>query len=480
MANGHQEDVILDAQTGLTREVGFEVETAQDLIAFWLTLINYDAQGIEKSRGIYVDKNRDGKIDSLEKKLWVFLSEKESQDSANQLMVNRYHKADGTHGRMSINVQLGREISGTVEGIDMGAGLFEAFTYDITLSDDLREISRTSRNSLGEIVIQSWEEGFDFTSRRAEIFNVTKWGTTSLDIIDTQSSLLRANRYENIEFAPGIFDTRETRINYTERGIFRDSATYSEALGQDIFFAQAISADGLTQEFTDQLKGGLVQEYVYNSIGLASEIKNQERRTAIHRDNSGLEKNAVTLDIRTNKTIITSDFRHTFTEAYGMRIKQDTTKEDTSWADYPSGIILGKGSEKLNPWGNTLEEITRSADGIDQKFVPEYGPGASEIGGKTYRYNPETGEWVLEKIHSDNQWNQGELTRKTTDEFKGRKETIETFSPDGLLREEAERFTLSNEYGYFVGIAQRGRAYIYDGSSVVNNPLISDRGPDHG
>ncbi|MEK6567191.1 MAG: hypothetical protein AABZ27_00450, partial [Candidatus Omnitrophota bacterium] len=78
LANGHQEDVILDAQTGLTRELGFEAETAQDLIASWLTLINYDAQGIEKSRGIYVDKNRDGKIDFIEKKLWVFLSEKES------------------------------------------------------------------------------------------------------------------------------------------------------------------------------------------------------------------------------------------------------------------------------------------------------------------------------------------------------------------------------------------------------------------
>ena len=264
-----------------------------------------------------------------------------------------------------------------------------------------------------------------------------------------------------------------TTLNAAYSGI---PATYSQALGKDIFFAQAISADGLTQKLTDQLKDGLVQEYVYNSIGLASEIKSQERRTAIHRDNSGLEKKAFILDIRANKTIISSDFRHTFTEADGMRIKQDTTKEDTFWADYSSGIILGKGSEKLNPWGNALEEITRSADGIDQKFVPEYGPGASEIGGKTYRYNSETGEWVLEKIHSDNQWNQGELTRKTSDEFKGRKETIETFSPDGLLREEAERFTLSNEYGYFVGIAQRGRAYIYDGSSVVNNPLIADRG----
>src|SRR3989339_1334946 len=44
-----------------------------------------------------------------------------------------------------------------------------------------------------------------------------------------------------------------------------------------------------------------------------------------------------------------------------------------------------------------------------------------------------------------------------------------------LLEQKADKFTLRDEFGYFVGTAQRARAYIYDGSAL-NHPLIADRG----
>ena len=143
-AGGRIEQAAVDTATGLTVSIGAEVEPEDGRKAYWLTLIDYDAQGVEKGRGTYVDANRNKEIDASEKELWVMIAQRQSLDKANQRLINRFRKADNSSGEMAVNVQVGKEVGGTAENIDMGDGLFEKFSYEIFLGDNLREIGRTT------------------------------------------------------------------------------------------------------------------------------------------------------------------------------------------------------------------------------------------------------------------------------------------------------------------------------------------------
>ena len=221
-SNAHTETNVMDAQTGLFIRITYEVEPEAGRFARWVILIEFGALGIEAKRGMYVDADRNGTISDFEKQNhWVMLAQRVGEpDKLNQTITNRYRVANSNKtGIMLVNSQVGKEIDGTVEAIDMGDGLFEKFPYEIELSDDLREIGRTTKNSQGAIVMRAKEEEFDFGKHLSTVRYATAWGDVGIAFVDTQSSLNTGYDYEDAEVAPGIYDTEEG-MSYTDRGVF--------------------------------------------------------------------------------------------------------------------------------------------------------------------------------------------------------------------------------------------------------------------
>ncbi|RKY39750.1 MAG: hypothetical protein DRP76_03070, partial [Candidatus Omnitrophota bacterium] len=190
-SGAHRETAVLDVNTGLFIRYIYDVEYQKGRFARWITLIKFDELGIEKERNIYVDINRDGKISEEEKSQWVLESKREKIDKTTQTVLHRYKKPNRAEGILVINTQVGKEIGGTIENVDMGQGLYEDFTYEIKLSGDLREIARITKNSSGETIIKAYEDNFDFGNHLSKIHYLTCWGEEGTMLIDTQSSFVR-------------------------------------------------------------------------------------------------------------------------------------------------------------------------------------------------------------------------------------------------------------------------------------------------
>ncbi|MDO8747508.1 MAG: hypothetical protein Q7J72_00100, partial [Candidatus Omnitrophota bacterium] len=319
----------------------------------------------------------------------------------------------------------------------------------------------------------------DKERKLSAVYYLTAWGEEGVMLVDNYSGLLRGYRFENAEVAPGIIDTRESVIDYDEKEVFKRGVTYSQALikqyPQGIFETRATSPDGLTQKFIDHTKGEQELTYTYNHVGRLLEVQSKTRKTRINYDVYGVETKSVTSDLRTNKTIITSESEHTFSLMQGINTVRLTVKTETEWFDYEKNIPHQKTVSEFNRYGSLISRVTFGADNINLRYEPVYSRGGIEMAANGYRILP-GGERILAYTYSDYKWNKGELTRRTSDILHGYKEKIETIDAEGISVQEAEEFPLYDGQGNKIGTARRETAYIYDGSAKLGCPFIADKG----
>ncbi|RKY40467.1 MAG: hypothetical protein DRP76_01875, partial [Candidatus Omnitrophota bacterium] len=373
-SGAHTETAVLDVGTGLFPRFIYDVEYEEGKFARWITEVEFDALGIEKSRNIYVDKDKNQEIDRDERRnWWVLKSERERIERSNYTVIHRYQKPNTAKGLMIINTQFGKEMGGTIEDVDMGEGLFEAFSYQIQFSLDLREIGRITRNSLGELVSKAWElEGaFNFEAQESTVYYITAWGEEGHMLIDTQSAFVSGYDFINIEVSPGIYDTWRIRIDYTERGTFKHSYKFSEALNMVMEEYFARDSTGLTQRYIDYTKDKKEMTYTYNVTGKLRFIESNLRKIENFYDKRGLLRGGIIEDKYTQERVIDFATEHEFTFRYGMQVSTLSINKENYWFNYLRGILDHTEVKYYNPYGTFLYGFIGEGS-QQQKIEPVY------------------------------------------------------------------------------------------------------------
>ena len=322
-ANGRKETVQMDALTGLTTDIKQDIKYSANGETTWTTDIAYDALGLETKRLTFAAGDRN-KV--------VMEASRRRIDRANNLLVVNYSKPTGEAGAMTLNPALGIAETTTVEDVDLGRGLYENYTSKMTYDQQLRETSRVLLTSRGETAMKSWVDSFDVktgdeNAGRNRVYFAKASGEEGEMEIDTNSGLVKRIVLENAEVAPGVIDTRTTDIDYSLTGIFEHSVTRSWALDKAVFESRRAdnSVTGLEQVMTDHLKGGLEMTETFNVMGMKRGTESKKWHTTTNYLRTGLENDSTVVDKRTGKTIITSDYTHSFTAKFDM--------EPNPWAE---------------------------------------------------------------------------------------------------------------------------------------------------
>ncbi|MBI5873827.1 MAG: ROK family protein, partial [Candidatus Omnitrophica bacterium] len=458
-SSGHRETAVMDVNTGLFPYYIYEIETKEGVFATLIVEAGLEPLGTEISRGVYVDKNRNNKIDEEERAFWFMKSHQTSVDKFEHTATNRYERPNGARGEMVVNTDLGIELSGTLENIDMGNGLYETFSYTITLSPDVRPVGRTTRNAEGEPVIKSHEVFFDFNTHTSKAEYLTAWGEEGVAVIDTQSSLTRGYEFNNIEIVPGIYDTRTARIDHTDTGIFDSSRTYSEALKNRfkaglILESRSISENGLVQKVTDWTHGGEEATVIYNMAGLLL------RQYGILRDSENAYTSRGILQTGTIRDRVSQELLADVTAIFNDKTKTYTIEE--VWYDERGNedYVVTK---TVNRWGKVLVSYTNDI----LKSVPGYGIGGLEVGAKVYKKDLSGAFSNLYQEYKDFRWNKGLLNLqlnvyKQADLFERRREE---YREGALLKQ--DRDGVVSEIDYIRGHKYGQRDYLKENHQLI-------------